>query len=439
MTESSIINSSNELMINERSDSIYSLNLFSTVMALFVVFFSIIPETRVIKNNSLIGLLAMTSWFVISFIKHPFYFLKLNTHKAVSFFLIIYTIIFPYMFGNAVIGNRYISISFVILFYFMYDYNAKYNKIENKIIIAVTIPLVIYTAIRTFIALSIDYRASRMIKTEGTVTEKLRNMGIGGYEFIYFIVFLYIILFYAIVNFRKMKIGSVYLSICIFFEILLFLTILYSNYFTALIMISLSSLLIITLSKKHPILNFYLYFASFVIIIQIKSLFVRIIDLLVKYMEKGYTVDRLLYLKADILGQGGSLNIADGRVTTLENSISAISNNPIFGITTTPIPKYGGLVRGFGQHSQFLDTMALFGIAIGLLYVYVILYPLYKRININSPTLSLKLSILLSVIILFLMNNATPSIGFGIFFVYIYADTIFSKKISLTKVSEEDE
>ena len=168
----------------------------------------------------------------------------------------------------------------------------------------------------------------------------------------------------------------------------------------------------------------------FLFVAQIKAVSLYIIGILTNYLQTGTTVDRLNYLKADILGLGGSLNIADGRVSTLENSIQAIYRNPISGIITKPILHVGNYLQGFGQHSQFLDTTAIFGIIIGILYIYSILYPLYSVIDLKKQQLSLQLSIFFSVIILFTMNNVTPSIGFAIFFIYLYLNDSLSNQLN---------
>ena len=73
----------------------------------------------------------------------------------------------------------------------------------------------------------------------------------------------------------------------------------------------------------------------------------------------------------------------------------------------------------FGQHSQVLDTFALFGIFIGILQLYI----LFKPFHIYLKDANIYLSSFAEVVVLLFfiqvtINNITPSIGFAVYFIF---------------------
>ncbi len=107
------------------------------------------------------------------------------------------------------------------------------------------------------------------------------------------------------------------------------------------------------------------------------------------------------------------------RVDRWSESIETFWRYPMFGIIRKKLQFSGGYIIGFGQHSQFLDVFALFGLGIGTLQLYVFLQPIVKRIrNADNSYSGMSIAILTLLIILFTINNATPSIGFALFFIF---------------------
>ena len=134
-------------------------------------------------------------------------------------------------------------------------------------------------------------------------------------------------------------------------------------------------------------------------------------------LGKGATFEKLLELQSFIFGYGLRGTAFLARIKTVKSSIEAFVNNPITGIIVKPIPSDHNFILGFGQHSYFLDTFALYGILIGVLNLYLVIQPFYIRM-VNRNLLGLNLAILASMLLLFSINNTTASIGFGVFFIY---------------------
>ncbi|WP_146104831.1 hypothetical protein [Tenacibaculum sp. SG-28] len=108
------------------------------------------------------------------------------------------------------------------------------------------------------------------------------------------------------------------------------------------------------------------------------------------------------------------------RFTAYNKSIALFGEYPIFGGIQNKLGKnnYGEL-NSFGQHSQIIDTFALFGFFVGIIQLFIYFKPILnrlikERIYVNS----LSLSMLISFFTISVLNNVTPSIGLAVFFIY---------------------
>ena len=169
----------------------------ATMLALYLSISSFLPHLFVIPGYQLSVFVAAFAWIFITFIKHPGFFIYGRNFGALL--LIIYTAFAPYLFSNGTIGNRYLSHGIMIVFYLVYTYNKKYGYTRsNDNITKITIPFIIYTSIMTLKALVNNPYISRSIKSSGDYSDLIRAQGVGGYELIYFLVLITIILFHSI-------------------------------------------------------------------------------------------------------------------------------------------------------------------------------------------------------------------------------------------------
>ncbi|TXC82182.1 hypothetical protein FS935_21015 [Metabacillus litoralis] len=259
----------------------------------------------------------------------------------------------------------------------------------------------------------------------------LRSQGIGGYELVYSLVFLCIILFFILVNLKLIKKSMIGPSSVVF--ILFFLTIIFANYFTALLILTLAFATITLMKKWNMLVKFFLIVLGFIVLVFSKDILILITNWFISFLGNGSTVDKLLILQSNILGYGGVDNVALNRAMTIETSWHAFLQSPIFGIVIDSIEQTGGFLSGFGQHSYIMDTFALYGLFIGILNIYILTQPFLVRMERGNVLVGLNFSVLMSTLILFFMNNATPSIGFAIYFIYPFFYNWLST-IQLTKV-----
>jgi hypothetical protein len=392
----------------------------STVLAFYLAISTILPQLKAIPGYQLTVFFTVLLWIFSTIIVKPSFFMNLNIHSFLIFVFIFYTVITPYLFGNGTIGNRYLDYGVTLIFYLIYLYNEKFGFINSsKAIIRWSLPFLVYTCVVTLTRLFSNPYLARSIKSDGAYTNMLRIQGIGGYELIYFLVFICIILFFQIINRKELGLkNNLILLFLIVLLILFCMTVIYSNYLTALLMLLVSFTVILYDKTKNLLFRIYIVSTSVILLIFSKSLFELITDWLIIFLGEGATVNKLITLQSDIGGNTGGGSILLERTTRLEQSWDAFAQSPIFGIITDSIYSNGGFLVGFGQHSQIVDTFALFGLVIGLINIYIILHPFLLRMKRKNVLSGLNVAILISVIILYSMNNVTNSIGFAIFFIY---------------------
>lgn len=390
-----------------------SLNVSALYLAVSTVFAQIMAWNYYL----ILSLAAMFMWFACAVIYRSEFFKRLKMYELSILFFVFYTTVVPYLCGNGVVGNRYLAFSLVLSFHFIYTYNRQCgDNNSNKSIVKWTLPFILYTAVMTTIALIDNSWAARLIKTKGEESMLARAQGIGGYEFIYFIVFLCILLWFIILNRKLLKLKLQIVSSTVVLLALLLYTILLSQYFTAIIMLLVGSSIVLMYTRRHLLFNVTLAMAGVLLILNYHLLLPVAINLMTNLGVEGKTIQRLESLQ-DGLSLGDD-SIVSGRTPTLSLSWNAIMENPMIGIVaqTTTVASDGSL-DGFGQHSQFLDTFALYGVFIGFLMVYIVARPFFARKFIPVLT-GLNVAMLIMSLVLFSINNVTPSVGFAVFFIY---------------------
>ncbi|WP_214709001.1 MULTISPECIES: hypothetical protein [unclassified Exiguobacterium] len=412
------------------SKQVFIYNSIITVITYYLAVVSIFPPFQSLNFVTPLGFILMTLWVFVAFLLNRNFFVQTNVHTLFVFLFILITFIMPYLFGNPVIGNRYLNFGQVLFFYIMYEFNKAngHNDINEKII-KWTLPFIAITTIITLYNLFENPWISRSLKSNGDYSADLRIQGIGGYELVYFLVFLNIIAFFLLYNRVNLNLKFNKLLVPWVFYLLSLITILYANYFTALIMMTVGTLLIIITKERN--LASMMLFNMFVLIFLFKSkeIFIYVTNIIISYLESGRTVERMMILQADIIGNGSNAGLLEGRYDTLNSSWYAFLENPLYGTITNEIMISNGFLTGFGQHSQILDTLALYGIVVGGTLIYIVSYPFFKRYAPSSVLNSLNFAMLVVTSIIFIMNNITPSIGFAIFFVYPTLYDKFSSKV----------
>jgi hypothetical protein len=388
------------------------------------VIIHLIPQFRLLSYYPYIWLFTMLLWFTLVLVVRPTFMFKLSIPMIAMLFFSLYTVIIANLFNNYSIGNRYLGISQIVFYYFAFQFNKRAHRSDlNLKIILYLLPAIIYTTLRTINGLRNNAYASRMIKSTGEETVLLLSQDIGGYEFIYFITFLFV---FMVIIVLEIKMSSLHkLSILIFSSLLLYSVIL-SNYMTSIVLILVTINIYLIFRYLSNLKILFNVFLIIILILNAEAILLSILDMAIALFPDGISVSRFQMMQQG-LKHNYSIDVYDGRFETLSISISGFINNPIFGNISNVI-NYDGFVTEFGQHSQILDTFSLFGI-IGLVQIYFLIQPFVRNINKHKATRALSLSILIAVLIINMFNNTAPLIGFAFFFVYPTIEGLLKERL----------
>ena len=251
--------------------------------------------------------------------------------------------------------------------------------------------LSVITFFFTFTGLLVSPWLARSIKSSGETTEVLKRAGIGGYEFIYYCMLMGIAFFYLYKK-RGKRVRNLVISILILGLILL------SNYLTAVLLFLLGVVLVYFEDRRF---STKLFFISIIIVFAICILFVSqgFTDLVLTILPEGRIKSTVAEFDSNLLSGIFEEFISD-RWPTIQVSIDAILNHPLVGVQFQVADL---AFQSLGQHSMVFDTLAIWGIPMGCLFLYLMFRPL-----------TLPSCILIPFAGLMLLNNATPSIAFAV-------------------------
>lgn len=340
--------------------------------------------------------------------------------------LVLYAMYFLAMIvGNTIFGNRYLDLSVIywgVVVCAFYRQTGKMHILKK--IFIVLAPFVIFTVFRTAIALMTDPWISRAIKSEGEESVAILKTGVSGYQLIYMLSALSPICLYIFLNEKRafFKIVSICAYTCCFYTVII------SNYFTALTSILISSILMIALylyNKKSFLEIIILVLMVVLILFFSESISNNIIDFLIDLSPQGKTAQRLGEMRGSLIDSFANEMKVD-RLPTLQLSFETLIKNPILGVFADD---YYGLnpMYKLGQHSHILDTLAIWGLIIGGLNIYILFLP-FKKTRIKNRGKVLTVPMLVTSIIIYGFNNAINSVSIIIFLVYPYVFFQYNEK-----------
>jgi hypothetical protein len=285
-----------------------------------------------------------------------------------------------------------------------------YSVSRNRNIIhtgKLLLPFILLTAFVTLNALGINIYASRAADTNEIGLEYLKA-GIGGYHFIYGMVILVVILVESLYLKRELK--KIIRAFILLLIALLAIVITLSNFFTAvlLMLIGVGTVVLLNSSGKMRI---------FIILCLLVFLFFgkQITEALIVAVQNFYSDGRIFNVFSQV--KGGSLLTAiwgefvSDRLPVIVESFEAIAKNPFLGIAPFEIEIFGDFDVGYGQHSTFFDTFALFGMPIGLIYNYLLFRPFFVRRRLKGDKAKKTIPLLVVYFLLMIFNNLTASVS----------------------------
>lgn len=290
-----------------------------------------------------------------------------------------------------------------IVIYTFYSYVYIKKKKTGSIITVLTsyLLLMLIESITTYYGCQIFPGASRLLA--GMVTQGdgdfnvILNLNIGGFEFIYTLVLLTVV---YIAIFKYTYKSHKFISICsLAMIVVIFITILESEYTIALIQFALSMVLFF-FSSKIQISKLLMYMTIIAFIGYLTKPI--IVSALIQTSEviDGAQSSRLYDLAANLNGNNTSqYSDADIRESHYKTSFQTFVQNPM-GEWSPNDTKIGG-------HSYVLDNLAKYGF-IGLFLMFIMIYSIYNlyiKPNSNKPYFGYELLLLLEALSMIIVNT----------------------------------
>ena len=339
-----------------------------------------------------------------------------NRLRKMNIFCLLYCLYLPvisYLAGKATIGNRYMGLIFLPLGGILFDIYYKNGILSVlKKMVLFLMPVVLYVYVQTWRALGKNSYAVRAIKTYDEYSVTMRKMGVGGYEFIYFLAILAIVIWGCVLLKKGLEKKCLYL-VAFFICVLLILR---SNYLTALIIVVMAVTIsvILLLIQKNKIWGGILFFVVGICMILHKAIINTLVDFLTKYViTTGKNYDRLLNLRENGLASFIDILESEGRAELYGESVESIRNNTFLGLVFDE----NGSIEKISQHSFLLDTFALFGVIIGIAICVIILSNFRKKFF-EKEAVVITIPMLIGTAIVLVGNNLTASIAIAITIIY---------------------
>lgn len=377
---------------------------------------SMFPPLRTVPYFNYIMALCIFGWIITMILFYPQWYLGNIGYNYVAYFLLIATVILPYMLGDMVVGNRYLGFLHIPLFYLAFKHNLLQRNNKLSLIIALAIlPFIIIVSLRTLIAYRTYEYASRAAKIQYDEGFELLRSGVGGYDFIYGLVFLFALLYLVTLNKTvRMKRG---LLLIVLASLMIMSIIIYQSLFTiALILLVLTPFVRYfieanTIQARLATILIFIFLALF-----INPLLIGTINFVLSIINENMLAQKLTEIKY-FLSSNAMDQFIYHRYANYSYSLSLIVDYPLLGAISAPGFKSSVDVFAHGNHSHFIDTIAYFGLFVFILQISAYTYPILDLIKNYQDQRSSIITIYTLFVILGTINNITPSIAFFVYFV----------------------
>lgn len=393
----------------------YYLSLsFLYIMAILAIF----PPVRALAFFNALWPLVMIGWLFSSLLISRDFFIKVSIHRLMTYVFIIYSIVLPYISGSTFIGNRYLELTQLIIFYWGFELCKRKGRLTDAVkLIWCFLPAAIIVSVITISEYAQHPYISRLAKKDTAAGIQYMLQGVGGYDFVYCLVFLLLPLIYFCFN-RNVLLGH-RMKVVLYVLLALFaVNILLSNFATALFLVSFAIMFRFFLKRVSTLLLLTYIFIFAILFPFLPSIIVYFLDFALDYFGTSMNAARMLELRQLLLV--GVIEVSMGaRIEAFALSIDVFLDNFLLGIVVDGLEVSSTGTTAFGQHSFFIDGFALFGVVFGLLQIYVFMYPLKKEFVLTSlHRTTLPFLVFILAMVFFTINNAVPAVGFVIYFVY---------------------
>lgn len=321
---------------------------------------------------------------------------RLKTKKEIvpPLIILLFILLFATIGNNSGLRNGYLTYSAALFIPILYTgLNNDVKKILESAFI-VSLPIIAITCVCTIAGCLIYPYASRRADFYTEEGPMLMAQGVGGYTFIYGLIFLVMDCVFLIFSEKKRNIRFLYIVLLC----LSCITIILSNFTTAVLTLILGvGLLLLVLIRLRKISK--------------RKIRLLVIAAIAFVFFKGFSVDmsngegRIAQIFADSNKSAASAitdEFSEDRGPLIMESWNGICNSPLLG-NALFISYEGDNSKYFGHHSFALDSWTLFGL-FGVLFIYYMIRPILKRIKYSKNPL-VATAYLIPLTIVLLLNN----------------------------------
>lgn len=377
------MNLHSDLKLKLKSSSMYYLFLF------LIVSFNVFTYAQVYYNFSLnvflftmcLATAKLQDYEIILIIKE--FFIWCGVILVMSFALLMSSR--EHFIYNLITENLHIFIALTL--YIITTARMEYKA--NKVFLIGVTAVVLIGSVASFVVLQNDVNASRLLA--GAATELQRSvyyqMGVGGYGYIYFIVFLNYALLESVSAWNSLM-QKILVIICISINALV---IVFASYSIALLMgfLLLALFLIKRKSKRKTIILFLIFVSAF---LTFKNDIFAFIKNIADQLELYYVSKRMEQLiNADLNNSYSNLR----RMELYKESWDAFLSNILVGTSNV------------GGHSQVLDVLGKYGL-FGVTYITYLIHVIKRCVK--------------------TVHNNTSFIVFTLYFLFAFIDRIDARE-----------
>lgn len=369
--------------------------------------------------------------------KTVFQILNHSHYAALSIFLLFLFLGFSYANGffTTMKGiGAYIQVFSPI---FMYEFYSKFlTKKTLRILIILILGIYIYYSVITIKYLEINPLAARDMVSYGVRDSLMIG---GGFSLAYGFAILLPVLMYLTINYSKFRefifINNLFTRIILISVAILFLVVIFKSMFAISFLVMLFGCVYVLLRmNKVKKVNNIRIFGAVLLAVFIALSANQIVSFFNSYLGSANSVinSKLLVVlnlsEHSTMGDTGSLGV---RIQLYLESLQIWLENPFFGIAYRyDFDTSKMIVAGLGNHSEWLDSLAKYGI----FFIFFIIY-IYKSKKVYKNIQGYKLALILFIIIGLLNPIHLFNIYFVVFFYAPLLDNYFFgfKSIYLTK------
>ncbi len=372
----------------------------------YISLWSIAPP---LLENTLARALAVTAvalFFLVELATRPLTLLRPSVPMVVVLIYLIYSNLVTYYVDGPSLLVRNLPLSIFLLFTVISEvWRNDVDRLRPVFwVTLVTMP--VWMAI-TLAAIVSKHNVARLLIRSNREAAELGSQGVGGYALIYAALACVPILFFLLrYKAIKSRPGNLLMVVT---GVLCIAVVLYGGYSIAVILLAVAFFLgfLVDRIQSHLILRFL--FVGLVLAPSTYFLAPLLADI-AKSVAHGTLYEHKVNDMIATFGQDRDVGTVRDRTARYQRSVELFKSSPVTGVLS---------VRDVGKHSAIMDRFAMYGIAFGSMFVYILAYlPIRYMKRRKSRASGLALALAAVALPFALLNNLYPAFGSIVFLLF---------------------